>query len=82
MGEKLCGSCFGARDKAVSEAASEAEEVVVSDESSSSELLTSDPDEGLSDLDIWANSIKGYEKRGVGKTGGLQKKKGWKTGGL
>ena len=52
VGEKLCGSCFGARDKAVSEAASEAEDVVVSDESSSSELLTSDPDEGLSDLDI------------------------------
>lgn len=52
MGEKLCGTCFGARDKAVSEAASEPEDVVVSDESSSSELLTSDPDEGLSDLDI------------------------------
>ena len=51
-GERLCGSCFGAKDKAASEAASEEEEVVVSDESSSSEFLSSDPDEGQSDLEI------------------------------
>ena len=38
--------------KAASEAASEEEEVVVSDESSSSEFLSSDPDEGQSDLEI------------------------------
>lgn len=51
-GERLCGSCFGAKDKAASEAASEEEEVVVSDESSSSDFLSSDPDEGQSELEI------------------------------
>ena len=52
-GERLCGSCFGARDKAASEAAaSEEEDQVVSDESSSTDMLSSDPDEHPSDLDI------------------------------
>ena len=39
-GERLCGTCFGRADKIVSEA-----EMVPSDESSSTELMTSDPDE-------------------------------------
>ena len=51
-GERLCGSCFGAKDKAASQPASEEEEVVVSDESSSSDFLSSDPDEGQSELEI------------------------------
>ena len=52
-GERLCGSCFGAKDKAASEAAaSEEEDQVVSDESSSTDMLSSDPDENPSDLDI------------------------------
>ncbi len=42
QGEKLCGSCFRKEDKAVSE--SEAE-MVPSSESSSSDLLSSDPDD-------------------------------------
>ena len=44
-GERLCGSCFGARDKA----ASECEEEEVSSISSSSDLLSSDPDQTDSD---------------------------------
>ena len=47
-GEKLCGTCFGKEDKRFSE--SEAE-VVPSSESSSSDLLSSDPDEDSDDSD-------------------------------
>ena len=43
-GEKLCGTCFGKEDKMVSE-----NEAVPSSESSSSDLLSSDPDEEDSD---------------------------------
>ena len=39
-GERACGTCFGARDKAMSEV-----EEIPSSESSSSDLLSSDPDE-------------------------------------
>ena len=39
-GERLCGTCFGRADKAVSEA-----EMVPSDVSSSTEFMTSDPDD-------------------------------------
>ena len=52
VGERLCGSCFGSRDKAASEAAASEEDQVVSDESSSTDMLTSDPDDGLSELEL------------------------------
>lgn len=43
---KLCGTCFGSKDKAFSES-----EEVPSSESSSSELVTSDPDDDPEDSD-------------------------------
>ena len=45
-GEKLCGTCFGSKEKAFSES-----EEVPSSESSSSELMTSDPDDDQEESD-------------------------------
>ena len=59
-GEKLCGTCFGSKDKAFSE-----NEEVPSSESSSSELVTSDPDDDPEDWDWW------LEKMGWKKMGGV-----------